>query len=191
MEPLRFPEDKISTRAKAFNIIKEKSFSLGDYVLASGKRSKYYLDMKPAMLSPEGATALAELILERIDGLDVHYIGGLEMGAVPLIAPVSMLSYQRRKPVAGFFVRKHVKDHGTMKLIETAGDLRGENVVILEDVTTSGESAMLALKAVKAVDANVVLVLSIVDREEGAAELYAKAGIPFDRLFTTSDFMAV
>ena len=65
MEPLRFPEDKISARAKAFKIIKEKSFSLGDYVLASGKRSKYYLDMKPAMLSPEGSTALAELILER------------------------------------------------------------------------------------------------------------------------------
>ena len=85
MEPLRFREDKISTRAKAFKIIKEKSFSLGDYVLASGKRSKYYLDMKPAMLNPEGSTVLAELILERIDDLDETFI--LRNDEVVTIAP--------------------------------------------------------------------------------------------------------
>jgi orotate phosphoribosyltransferase len=190
MEPLRFPVNKISTRKKAFQLIKEKSFAVGDFVLASGKRSKYYLDMKPAMLSPEGANVLAQLILERIDDLDVHYVGGLAMGAVPLISVINMVSYQRGKPIPGFFVRKSVKDHGTMKLIETAGDLRGENVVILEDVTTSGESAMIAVNAVKAVGANVLLVLSIVDREEGATEFYAKSGIPFDYLFKTSEFMA-
>jgi orotate phosphoribosyltransferase len=190
MEPLRFPENKMSPRKRAFEIIKEKSFCFGDYVLASGKRSKYYLDMKPAMFSPEGASVLAELILDRIDHLDVHYVGGLAMGAVPLISVINMISYQRRKPIPGFFVRKTVKDHGTMKRIETAGDLSGQNVVILEDVTTSGQSAMTAVEAVKAVGANVLLVLSIVDREEGAAKFYAKAGIPFDRLFTTSEFVA-
>src|SRR6266581_2236982 len=108
MEPLRFPENKMSVRARAFKIIKEKSFSLGDFVLASGKRSKYYLDMKPAMFSPEGSSILAELILERIEDLDVHYVGGLEMGAVPLISVINMVSFQRRKPIPGFFVRKHI-----------------------------------------------------------------------------------
>jgi orotate phosphoribosyltransferase len=192
MEPLRFPENKISTRAKAFKIIKERSFSLGDFVLASGKRSNYYLDMKPAMFSPEGATVLAQLVIDRIDELPfgpVDYVGGLEMGAVPLIAPIVMLSYNRGNPIPGFFVRKKVKDHGTMKLIEGISNFKSKNVVILDDVTTTGESAMEAVRAVQAEGANVLLVLSIVDREEGATEFYAKAGIPFDRLFKTGDFM--
>ena len=110
------------------------------------------------------------------------------MGAVPLISVINMVSYHRRKPIPGFFVRKQVKDHGTKKKIETAGDLKGKNVVILDDVTTSGESAFEAVTAVKEIGANVLLVLSIVDREEGATEFYARAGIPFERIFTTSDF---
>jgi orotate phosphoribosyltransferase len=179
----------MSTRGKAFNLIKALSFTLGDFTLASGAKSKYYLDMKPTMFNPEGATVLAKLVLERISGLPVDLVGGLEMGAVPLIAPINMISYEMGRPIPGFFVRKQVKDHGTKKLIEAADDMRGKNVVILDDVTTTGGSAMIAVDAVKAAGANVLLVLSIVDREEGATEFYAKAGVPFDRLFTTSDFM--
>lgn len=190
MEPLQFPQDKPSARKRAFQLIKEKSFALGDYVLASGKRSDYYLDMKPTMFDPEGANVLAQLILDNIENLPVDYIGGLEMGAVPLISVINMMSYQRQKSIPGFFVRKQVKDHGTKKKIETAGDLRGKNVVIIDDVTTSGESAFEAVRAVQEVGANVLLVLSIVDREEGAAEFYEKAGLPFRRLFTTAEFKA-
>ena len=108
----------------------------------------------------------AKVVLDRIDNLQVDYVGGLEMGAVPLISVINMVSYHRRKPIPGFFVRKQVKDHGTKKKIETAGDLKGKNVVILDDVTTSGESAFEAVTAVKEIGANVLLVLSIVDRED-------------------------
>lgn len=191
MEPLRFPENKISLRARALKIIKERAFFLGDFVLASGKHSTYYLDMKPAMFDPEGSSILAELILQRIGDLQVDYVGGLEMGAVPLVSSINMLSYKINKPIPGFFVRKAVKDHGTKKLIEGAKDFEGRNVVILDDVTTTGSSAMIAVDAVKSAGANVLLVLSIVDREEGATEFFAAAGVPFAWLFKTSEFMSI
>lgn len=186
MEPIPFPENKMRTRA--FEILKRKAFSFGDFVLASGQRSDYYLDMKPAMYDPEGVNVLADLVLQAIKSMPVDYIGGLEMGAVPLIGPVTMLSYQRGRSIPGFFVRKNVKDHGTMKRIETGDDLTGKNVVILDDVTTTGKSAMIAIDFVREAGAKVLLVLSIVDREEGATEFYAKEGIPFRALFHASEF---
>ena len=190
MEPLRFPMNKLSTRALAFNLIKERSFQRGDFVLASGKKSKFYLDMKPTMFHPEGANLLSQLIFERIKDLKPDYVGGLAMGAVPLVSVVNLMSQIRHQPISGFFVRKEVKDHGTMKLVEAAGDLKGKKVVILDDVTTRGGSAMQAVKAVQGEGASVLLVLSVVDREEGAAEFYRNENVPFDSLFRVSEFMA-
>lgn len=191
MQPMRVPTNKLSARARAFELIKQRSFARGRYVLVSGKETNYYLDMKPTMFHPEGATLLAELVLQRIEDLSVDYIGGLEMGAVPLVASVSTVSHGEERPVLGFFVRKDIKGHGTKKRVEAlAGSLQGKNVVILEDVTTTGDSAMSAVKAAQDEGAHVVLVLSIVDREEGAAEFYRKAGIPFDWLFRASEFLA-
>jgi orotate phosphoribosyltransferase len=180
-----------SLRKRAFALIKERSFKFGTFTLASGRVSNYYLDMKPSMFSPEGATLLAELILRRLDGVILDYVGGLELGAVPLVATVSMASYGRGRPITGFFVRKAAKDHGTRKRVDALyGSLDGKRVVILEDVTTTGESAMSAVTAARESGAEVVLVLSVVDREEGAAAFYAEAGIPFDSLFKASEFLA-
>src|SRR5437588_7518953 len=148
MAASRLPSNKITLLARAFEIIKERSFKFGDFTLASGKKSDYYLDMKPTMFDPEGANFLARLVLDQIAELKADYIGGLEMGAVPLIAPITMLSYDTRRPIPGFFVRKELKDHGTKKLVEVIeGGLRGKNVVILDDVTTAGKSAMQAVTA--------------------------------------------
>ncbi|MGA2125489.1 MAG: orotate phosphoribosyltransferase [Xanthobacteraceae bacterium] len=183
--------NRIAIRTRVFQIIKERSFRFGDFTLASGEKSKYYLDMKPTMFDPEGASLLAQLIFLRVAELQADYIGGLEMGAVPLIAPINMLSYQSARPLPGFFVRKGAKDHGTKKLVEVLeGDLRGKNVVILEDVTTKGESAMQAVAASRDVGANVILVLSIVDREAGASDLFEGSGIPFECFFRASEFLA-
>jgi orotate phosphoribosyltransferase len=143
------------------------------------------------MFHAEGAALLAELVLQRIKDLNVDYVGGLEMGAVPLVASVTTMSHAAERPVTGFFVRKDVKGHGTKKKVEAlSGSLQDKNVVILEDVTTTGDSAMQAVEAAREQGARVVLVLSIVDREEGAAEFYVKAGIPFDWLFRASEFLA-
>jgi orotate phosphoribosyltransferase len=181
-------------RAKAFRLIQEKSFSKGRYKLASGKESNYYLDMKPTMFNPEGAAALSEMILDKLAGIEVDYVGGVALGAVPLISTITMLSYLQNRPLPGFFVRKEVKGHGTMKLVEGLAkgeSLEGKRVVVLEDVTTTGGSSMIAVTAAQDSGAKVILVLSIVDREEGAAEFYKKIGIPFSALFTASEFLAV
>jgi len=180
-------------RAKVFKLIQEKSFSKGRYKLVSGKESNYYLDMKPTMFNPEGADALSELILDRLNEVTVDYVGGLALGAVPLISTITMLSHCRGYPISGFFVRKDIKDHGTKKLVEglARGEtLSGKRAVILDDVTTTGGSAMIAVDAAKDLGAEIVLVLSIVDREEGATEFYQAQGIPFAALFTASEFMA-
>jgi orotate phosphoribosyltransferase len=176
-------------RNKLFALLKEKAFRRGRVVLASGRESDFYFDMKPAMLDPDGAALMAELILQQLHGVKADCIGGLEMGAVPLIAPVAMRSPDFGRRMPGFFVRKAVKDHGTKKRVDGT-DIAGKTVIILEDVTTTGASAMDAVKAVTEAGAKVALVLSILDRGEGAADLYAKAGIPFKSLFRAEEFLA-
>ena len=177
------------SRNKLFMLLRERALKRGRVVLASGKESDYYFDMKPAMLDPDGAALMADLILHEIQGVTADAVGGLEMGAVPLIAPVAMRSTAFGRYLPGFFVRKAVKDHGTQKRVD-GNDIAGKTVVILEDVTTTGGSAMDAVKVVEDAGAKVALVISILDRGEGAAELYAQAGVPFKSLFKAEEFLA-
>jgi orotate phosphoribosyltransferase len=177
-----------ATRARAISLIKTLSYREGDFTLSSGKRSTFYLDMKPTMFHPEGANLLAGLVLERIAKLEVDYIGGLAVGAIPLVTAVAVLSAQTSHPVPGFFVRKEVKDHGTKRRVDAVANLAGKRVVIVEDVTTTGDSAMRAVDAATEAGAEVVLVLTIVDRAEGAAEFYKERSIPFEWLFRVAEF---
>lgn len=169
-------------------LLQARAFRRGRVVLASGKESDFYFDMKPAMLDPDGADLMADLILRELEGVEADAVGGLEMGAVPLIAPVAMKSRAFGRHLPGFFVRKAVKDHGTKKRVD-GNDIAGKTVVILEDVTTTGGSAMDAVKAVEDAGAKVSLVISILDRGEGAAALYAQAGVPFKSLFKAEEFL--
>lgn len=181
--------NRIDIRNRAFKLLLEKSFARGDFKLASGRTSNYYLDVKPTMLDPAGSVALATLVLDRLTGLKVDLIGGLAMGAVPLISTVAMLSEMNGRPLPGFFVRKEVKDHGTKRLIEGASNISGKSVVIIDDVTTTGESAMIAVWAAQKSGATVALVLSVVDRLEGAVDFYKRQDIPFAHLFTADEFL--
>src|SRR5262249_57805997 len=107
--------DKLAVRTKASEVIKKLSYREGDFVLASGKKSKFYLDMKPTMFNPDGAHALAGLILDRLSNLKVDCVGGLAVGAISLAGAVSVRSAGRSRPLPWFFVRKGVEDHGTQK----------------------------------------------------------------------------
>ncbi|HLN08379.1 MAG TPA: orotate phosphoribosyltransferase [Xanthobacteraceae bacterium] len=192
MEPLRFPGNKGTSRSRALALIKERSFVRGRITLASGKESDFYLDLKPSMLHPEGAGLIAELILEKLSGVEADYVGGVAVGAIPLISPVIVQSFARGRGIAGFFVRKDVKDHGTRRKIDGLGPgemLTGKKVVILEDVTTTGASAMIAVQAAKDAGADVAMVLSVVDRQDGAAEFFRDQGIQFESVFTASEFL--
>jgi orotate phosphoribosyltransferase len=177
-------------RARVFSAINERSFGRKRITLASGKKSDFYFDMKPTMMYPEAAALLPELILEKLKDIEFDCIGGLEMGAVPLIAPVSIAAHQHGRDIPGFFVRQKVKDHGTKKRIEGGIELAGKKVVILDDVTTTGGSAMQAVEAVTEAGGEVVMVLSIVDREEGAVALYRERDIRFGSIFTAGEFLS-
>lgn len=154
--------------------------------LASGRTSDIYFDMKMAMFDPETISLIAEAILDVLRERGAAQIGGLEMGAVPIIGAVVCKSHPDR-PVNGFFVRKTVKAHGTQKRIEGHFDPMAATV-LLEDVTTTGGSVMEALQAVREAGGSATTVLTVVDREEGAGANLAKAGVELVSLFTRSDF---
>ena len=192
--PMRQPQSSIVSnqsvglRQRAFEIISSKSFRRGEVILSSGRASDYYFDMKMTMLDPEGAHVLARLILDELLDFEVERIGGLELGAVPLIAPLAVESFMRGRPLAGFIVRKASKDHGTRKEIE-GEPVEGKNVVVIEDVTTQGKSALYAVEEARRAGAKVQLVLSVVDRNEGARELFEREGIRFKFLFEAAAFL--
>ena len=183
-------EDSRRTRIK--EIIRERSFKDNvEITLASGRKSNFYFNMKPTMLHPEGASLLAELVLDALATTKPDYIGGLEMGAVPIVSWTTAASFLRGAPVKAFFVRKKPKDHGARLLVEGLGpdeDLKGKRVVVLEDVTTTGESALKAVDAVRESGGEVIQVLTLVDRQEGAQETMDKAGLSFASIFTASEF---
>lgn len=182
-----------NVRGRLIAIIKQRSFSTGtEMKLASGRSSNFYFNMKPTMLDPEGAWLIAELILDALDGMTVDYVGGLEMGAVPIATSVATKSFARERPLRAFFIRKGAKEHGTRKLIEGLAEgesLAGKRVVILEDVTTTGGSSLKAAEVVREAGGEVVCVLTIVDREEGASENFHSVGLPFLPLLRTADFL--
>ena len=174
------------------NIIYHNSFGRANVTLASGRTSNFYFDMKPTMFVPEGAHFIAKFVHQEVEKIGAQFIGGLEMGAVPIVGAVCQYSYLTKHPIKGFFVRKKPKDHGAKKLIEglvKGKSLAGKQVVVVEDVTTTGASAIQAIRACQEDGALVALVISIVDREEGAAQTFADLGIPFKSLYVASTFL--
>src|SRR5579864_5499042 len=183
---------KSASRARLAEIIRRRSFGRGEVTLASGRKSDFYFNLKPTMLDPEGAALLAELTYEALKDDELDFVGGLEMGAVPLAGAIAQLSWLKGHPIAAFFVRKKPKEHGARLAIEgLAKDetLEGKRVVVIEDVTTTGGSAMKAVEALREVGAHVVLVLTMVDREEGANDTFAEAGLPFRSIYRASEFL--
>ena len=180
-------------RARLIEIVRERSYGTGvEIKLASGRTSNFYFNLKPTMLHPEGAYLIGSLVSDALTGEQVDMVGGLEMGAVPIATAVAAVSHLKGWPLPAFFVRKQPKGHGTQSLIEglVKGDtIAGRRVVILEDVTTTGGSALKAIDVVKAEGGEVVAVLTVVDREEGAADAFAASGVRFMPLLRHRDFV--
>jgi orotate phosphoribosyltransferase len=175
-------------RERLLQIIKANSLLTGSqFTLASGQRSSFFFDMKKTMFHPEGASLAAELILEMMaDDQKVEAVGGLEIGAIPIAVAVAVRSWPRR-PISAFFVRKAPKDHGAINLVD--GQFRpGMNVILFEDVTTTGGSVMKAVRAVRDQGATVDKIITIVDRCEGATENLKKENLLLLPIFTMDDF---
>jgi orotate phosphoribosyltransferase len=179
--------DLVHKRQKLLTIIRRASMLEGrEFRLTSGGSSNFFIDLKKTMLDPEGASLLADLLFDKIKAEDVDCIGGMETGAIPLATALCMRSWPG-KPVKGFFIRKEAKGHGTDQRVDGLLD-RGSRVILLEDVTTTGSSAMRAVDQARQYECTVVKVITVVDRLEGAEENFHKAGIAFEALFTRRDF---
>jgi orotate phosphoribosyltransferase len=176
--------------ARLLEIIKQKSLKRegGPFKLASGAMSDYYLDLKPTCFDPEGSALIAKTVYGVLrEQPDFDAIGGLELGAVPIVVAVCAHSWAD-KPIAGFVVRKEKKGHGTDQKID--GNFRpNSRVVLIEDVTTKGGSVMQAVRAVREKGATVNRVITIVDRREGAADNLGREGIELRAIFTRDDLL--
>src|SRR3974390_2502923 len=183
---------KSPSRARLAEIIRKRLFGRGEIRLAPGRKSDFYFNLKPTMLDPEGATLLAELTYEALKDDELDFVGGLEMGAVPLAGAIAQISWIKGHPISAFFVRKKPKEHGARLAVEGLAkgeSLQGKRVVVVEDVTTTGGSAMKAVEAVREAGGKVALVLTMVDREEGATDTFARAGLPFRALYKATEFL--
>lgn len=172
-------------------IIRSRSFSQGQArKLVSGATSTFYFDMKKTLADPQGGLLVGKLMLKVLRGLKCDFVGGLEMGAVPIATAIMILSAQDGKPIPYFWVRKQPKDHGTQSLIEGPDlkDMAGKHAVVVEDVTTTGGSSLKAVAALRAAGVTVDAVVTIVDRLEGADDNMAAEGLAFTALFTADDF---
>jgi orotate phosphoribosyltransferase len=177
-----------SNESHLLQLLKTRSFKRGTFQLASGGVSDYYIDGRLTAVFSEAAHLIGEVLYERTCNLGIGAIGGLEVGAVPLTTAAVIAYHLHGKKMEGFWVRAKEKAHGTRKLIE--GNLQaGTRVAIVDDVFTKGESALKAARAVQEIGCEVVLVLSLVDRLQGAAELFRAEGVAnYQSVFTIRDF---
>ncbi len=173
-------------RARLRDLLKQHSLMFGDFTLASGQKSSYYFDSKRTTLRPEGAYLVAAEMLHLLSEKDItaDAIGGLTLGADPIVCPIAALSHGTERPLRAFIVRKEAKGHGTTRQIE--GDLEpSSRVVVVDDVVTTGGSTLRAIEAAEQAGHEVVAVLCIVDREQGGTEALSRW--PFFPLFTRSE----
>lgn len=184
--------DTSRDRQRLLRLLHEKSFRAGKVVLASGRESDFYIDCRQTSLSAEGHLLIGRLVYklvrEKFSGAVA--VGGPTMGADPLVSAVSLTSQIDGHPLQGFLVRKESKGHGTGAWIEGMANLaEGDQVVVLEDVVTSGGSALKAMDKVEQAGLKILGVVVLVDRLEGGRQAIEQAGYRLHSLFTRSDFV--
>ncbi|HDQ04310.1 MAG TPA: orotate phosphoribosyltransferase [Deltaproteobacteria bacterium] len=172
-------------------IIIERSFKYSEdppFTLASGKKSNYYFNCKPTTLDPEGMNLIGEIIFDLLKNDDVTAAGGLTLGADPIANAVSVISFQKGKPIKSFIVRKDVKEHGTKSAVE-GNVAAGEKVVIIDDVITTGASTITAIEQAGKAGLFVAKVVALIDREEGGRENILRYIKDIDAVFTRTQIM--
>ena len=180
----------MSEHSTLIALLAARSAKRGQFILASGKESTFYIDARLTTMSPEGLSTIGPLALSALRQTEwrVDAIGGLTLGADPIAYAISYASANSDRPLRAFTVRKEPKAHGTGKLIE--GPFKqGDHVAVIEDVITTGGSAIRAIDAVRAAGGVVTGVLALVDREEGGRQTIEKAGVPVIALVTASQIL--
>ncbi len=174
-------------RNALIQLFHQRALKFGDFTLASGKKSKYYLDGKQITLHSQGLRLVCEGLLELLSDIPSDGFGGMTIGADPIVGGVLTVAAEKNRSLVGFLVRKEPKGHGTQKYIE--GPLEpGMKVVVIDDVVTTGGSALQAVERVLDFGCEVVQVVGIVDRMEGGAQNFAARNLPFRSLLSIKDF---
>ncbi len=180
-------------KQELIKIICEKSFKYSEeptFKLASGKMSSFYVNCKPTILSPRGMYLTGHLVYEAIKDLKVNGVGGLTFGADPIAVAASFASGLKDDPIKAFSIRKEQKDHGIIKWVE--GDLnKGDRVVIIDDVVTTGGSTIKAIERARAEGLEVVRVVTLVDRQEGGVENVQEYVKDVSAIITRDELMEV
>jgi orotate phosphoribosyltransferase len=181
----------MSTHDRLLSILAERSARRGQFTLASGRQSTVYIDARLTTMSPDGLALIGPLALAALRDVDwrVQAVGGLTLGADPISYAIAYASADTASPLRAFTVRKEAKAHGTGRLIEGPFHA-GDRVAVIEDVITTGGSALRAVEAVRAAGGTVAGVLALVDREEGGRDALVSAGLPVVALARASDIVA-
>jgi len=178
-------------RRQLLELLRQKSFYYRPdqpFKLVSGRESPYYIDCRPTTHNARGLALIGEIVFHSIRGLNVAAIGGLTMGADPIAHATALTSYLKGRPINAFSVRKAAKEHGAGGLL--VGDVHpGDRAVVVEDVVTTGGSALRAVAAAREFGLEVVKVLILVDRQEGGLEALTREVPQVEAVFTISDFI--
>ncbi|HBL12827.1 MAG TPA: orotate phosphoribosyltransferase [Cyanobacteria bacterium UBA11162] len=178
--------DLTSQRQLLMDLFCQLAYKEGDFILSSGQQSSYYINGKQVTLHPQGALTVGRLILSLLP-MDTEAVAGLTLGADPIVTAVSVVSALENRPIPALIIRKETKGHGTMAYIEGPSLPVGAKVVVLEDVVTTGQSAMKAVQRLRDAGYTVEQVIALVDRQQGGAELYQSSGLKFEALFTIAE----
>ncbi|MBW4646700.1 MAG: orotate phosphoribosyltransferase [Goleter apudmare HA4340-LM2] len=178
--------DLTTVRYKLLDLFCQLAYQEGDFVLSSGQRSTYYINGKQVTLHPQGALAIGRILLTLVP-TNSQAVAGLTLGADPMVTAVSVVSAYENRPIPALIIRKEAKGHGTRAYIEGPNLPEGSEVVVLEDVVTTGQSALKAVNRLRDAGYVVNQVLALVDRLQGGAELYQSAGLKFEALFSIKE----
>ncbi len=173
-------------------ILLEKSYREGTFTLTSGKKSDFYIDCKQTTLSAEGAYLCGKLLFDMIQKKqDLRAVGGMTLGADPLVTAVSIVSYLEGAPIPAFIIRKEPKGHGTGSWIEGKSNIQaGSFVALVEDVVTTGGTLIKAIERTQLEGYKVGGVFALVDRQEGGSELLAEHGFNLVSIFTREELLS-
>ena len=169
-------------RGRLLEYTREHAVLRGDFTLASGARAAFFFDMKMVTLSAEGSYLVGKVIYDMLKGVDVAAVGGLTMGADPIVTAVSIVSYIEGRPIPAFIERSAVKDHGTMKMIEGYVPAKGMPVLIVEDVITKGGATLKAIGIAEDAGCRVAKVIALLDRHAGGSDEVRRRGYDFSAI---------
>lgn len=173
-------------RQQLLDLFCKLAYQEGDFVLSSGARSSYYINGKEVTLHPQGALAIGRILLNMLPS-DTQAVAGLTLGADPIVSAVSVVSALENRPIPALIVRKEAKGHGTKAYVEGPNLPQGAEVVVLEDVITTGRSAMKAVTRLRDAGYTVDRVISLIDRNQGGAEYYKSVNLQFQAVFSITD----